>query len=322
MNYPLDIFALVGNNFILKIYQMTYHFIKKILNRLPYIRGLYFNLERYKTKYPPGHYYSPIVDPSEIKSFGDSLFSRERRHIQGIELREAEQLLLLEEIELFYPELPFPPQATIGQRFYLENPLYSYGDAILLYGILRKFRPRRIIEAGSGFSSAAMLDVNQNFFENSIDLTFIEPYPERLHSLLRGDEKARILVSKLQHVPLETFDALEANDVLFIDSTHVSKTGSDVNFAFFEILPRLAPGVLVHFHDIHYPFEYPADWVLGWQGFGWNEAYLLRAFLMYNESFEILLFDSFVQHHHTDWFEQHMPLCQRNPGGGLWLRKK
>ena len=126
------------------------------------------------------------------------------------------------------------------------------------------------------------------FFDNEIQCTFIEPHPKLLKSLLKqGDlERIEIVPRPLQDVDLELFESLRANDILFIDSTHVAKIGSDVNRIFFEILPALATGVYVHFHDIFYPFEYPREWI--YEGRAWNEAYMLRAFLMYNAASGVL----------------------------------
>jgi hypothetical protein len=121
-------------------------------------------------------------------------------------------------------------------------------------------------------------------------------------------------------VDASIFKALGQNDILFVDSTHVSKTGSDVNRILFEILPSLNRGVIIHFHDIFYPFEYPKEWVLDWAGFGWNEIYILRAFLTNNPNYTILLFNTFLEHFHKEWFLQHMPLCLRNTGGSLWIK--
>ena len=104
-----------------------------------------------------------------------------------------------------------------------------------------------------------------------------------------------------------------------MDSSHVSKLGSDVNKIFFQILPMLEGGVFVHFHDIFWPFEYPKDWVR--DGFAWNEAYLLRAFLQYNESFEVVLFSSFLHTAYRSWIEEHMPRYWEHPGANLWIRK-
>jgi hypothetical protein len=120
-----------------------------------------------------------------------------------------------------------------------------------------------------------------------------------------------------QDVPLPEFSKLAAGDMLFIDSSHVAKTGSDVNFLVFEVLPILQPGVIVHVHDILWPFEYPQEWVvkLRWS---WNEAYLLRAFLQFNTAFEIMLFNSYVGERRRSFLEKRMPLAL-SIGGLVWL---
>ncbi|MFD1144005.1 class I SAM-dependent methyltransferase [Larkinella insperata] len=299
--------------------------IKALLHSIPYIRNMRLQLERYQTMYPPGHYYSPIVDARELAPIRTIIFSRKSRPIEGIDLGRHAQFQLLQAFAWhYYDSVPFPADQQSDFRYYFENDLFSYGDAIILHSMLRHFRPRRIIEAGSGFSSAVMLDTSELFLDNALTLTCIDPNPERLHSLLRREDKKNLTVleTKLQVVPLETFDTLAENDIFFVDSTHVAKTGSDVNYIFFEILPRLKSGVLIHFHDIFYPFEYPEEWVLGWKGFGWNESYMLRNFMMYNACFEIVFFNSFMHQHYGTWISENMPLCTYNPGGSIWLRKK
>jgi len=113
---------------------------------------------------------------------------------------------------------------------------------------------------------------------------------------------------------------LKEDDILFIDSSHVSKIGSDLNYIFFEILPHLNSGVLIHFHDIFYPFEYPKKWILE-RNMVFNENYILRAFLEYNSAFNILIFNDFLQYYYKDWFSENMPLCLKNQGQSIWLRK-
>ena len=270
---------------------------------------------------PPGHFYSPIPDLEVIRHDEQRVFGTVPRSVPGIDLREDEQLALLKQFVPFYKELPFADEAKAGLRFRYDNPAYSYSDAILLYCMMRHVRPRRIIEVGSGFSSCVMLDTNELFLDNAIAMTFIEPFPELLLSLVKPADAERIGVipSRLQDVGLETFDALEANDILFVDSTHVSKVGSDVNRILLEILPRLKPGVHVHFHDIFFPFEYPAEWVF--EGRAWNEAYMLRAFLAFNAGFSIVLMNTFMEYFHPEFFHQHLPLCMKNTGGSIWIRK-
>ena len=270
------------------------------------------------TCFKPGHFYSPIVSIKDIKERETQIWSENsNKSLAGINLNSDKQIDLLKEFSKYYKEQPFTKNKD-KNRYYFENTLYSYTDAIILYSFLRHFNPKIIIEAGSGFSSALMLDTAESFLPD-LKLSFIEPYPKRLKSLLtkKDKENVDILESKIQDIEPSYFEALEKNDILFIDSTHVSKTGSDVNFILFNILARLKEGVLIHFHDIFYPFEYSKNWV--YQGRSWNESYILRAFLMNNNSFEIILFNDYLHKHHKSSFEQ-MPLCYKNTGGSIWLK--
>jgi predicted O-methyltransferase YrrM len=271
---------------------------------------------------PPGHFYSPIPALDDIRMNEGFIFGKVPRTISGIKLCEKQQLRLLADFKQYYAELPFRSKKTGNLRYYFDNPAYSYSDAIFLYCMIRHVKPQRIIEVGSGYSSCLMLDTNDLYFSGSIDLTFIEPHPELLLSLVHSQDRGRttIISSRVQDVNLATFDSLQAGDILFIDSTHVSKVFSDVNRLIFEILPRLNDGVFVHFHDIFYPFEYPREWV--YEGRAWTEAYLLRAFLQYNKSFRIILMNTFLEQFHRDFFEQAMPLCLKNPGGSIWIGKQ
>lgn len=278
-------------------------------------------LERFRTWVPPGHFYSPVPAPDEVKARAKEIFDRTKRALPGIDLNEPGQLALLEELKHFYPDMPFTGDGHPDLRYRFENPFYSYSDAIFLYSVIRHLSPKRIIEVGSGYSSCVILDTNERFFDGTISCTFIEPHPDVLRRLLKpGDEAAaEIIQSPVQGVDPARFAELEAGDILLIDSTHVSKTGSDVNRLFFEVLPRLRPDVWVHVHDVFYPFEYPEGWVE--QGRAWNEDYLLRALLIFSSGFEITLFNTYLEAFHEEWFRREMPLCLKNPGGSIWLRR-
>jgi predicted O-methyltransferase YrrM len=269
---------------------------------------------------PPGHFYSPIPAIVDLKMNEEEVFAFPPA-IRGVELNEEKQLDLLRHFALLYPDQPFTPEAVPGRRYFFENPNYAYNDAIVLYCMMRHVRPRRIVEIGSGYSSCAMLDVNELFFENSIACTFIEPYPQLLRDLIKDSDhqRIRILAQKVQAADIEVFRELTASDILFIDSSHVVKTGSDVNYILFKILPLLREGVYIHFHDIFYPFEYPPEWV--YEGRAWNEAYVLRAFMQYNRAFEIQFFNSYLIEKHRDVFAAAMPLCLKGIGANLWLKK-
>ena len=297
--------------------------VKNILNGIPYVRKLKERVDAYDANscFPPGHFYSPIVSVEDIKQREDEIWSElGSDQIPGIDLNTEEQRKLVEELSQYYPEIPFDEEKKPGLRYNFGNGMYSYTDGIVLYGMMRHFKPSRIIEIGSGHSSALMLDVNDMFFDEAIQLSFIEPYPARLYDQISDSDKTRatILEKKVQEVDLDLFSSLERGDILFVDSTHVSKCGSDVNHILFKILPRLSAGVLIHFHDIFYPFEYPREWVH--EGRNWNENYMLRAFLMNNNDYKVLLFSHYLHEHHVDAFKS-IPDSYKNKGGNLWLQK-
>jgi predicted O-methyltransferase YrrM len=302
-------------------------FVRGVLRRLPFTSGVMQQLAALQRQvhrqglYPAGHYHSPIPDPRDLET-GLHTAGRTAPEPEGIDLNLSGQARLLDQFEKYYADLPFPQRPAAEFRFHFDNDWFSYPDAIFLYSFMRLHRPARIVEVGSGFSSAVMLDTVDNFFEERPHITFIEPHPERLQSLLsaRDHESVQLLSHRVQDVDRTTFGDLAAGDLLFIDSSHVVKCGSDLQFLLFEVLPRLAPGVLVHFHDVFFPFEYPRDWLA--QGRYWNEIYFLRAFLSFNSDWEICFFNSYVQHAFSEHLQERMPLCLRNPGGSLYIRRR
>jgi len=292
--------------------------------RIPALRETFDEVQAYRHLFrfaPPGHFYSPLPSPEELERDSPRLFGVPPPTVPGIDLNEASQLALLDEFSRYYLDLPFPVEKRHDFRYYFDNPAYSFSDAICLYGMIRHLRPKRIVEVGSGHSSCVMLDTSDLFLDGGVAHTFIEPYPEKLLSLLKPEDPRRVTILKqrVQDVGLAPFLALERNDILFIDSSHVVKIGSDVSYLLGEILPRLQVGVHIHVHDIFFPFEYPEGWIA--EGRVWSEAYALRAFLAFNEAFEIVLFNTFLERFHRRLFEEAMPLCLRNEGGSIWLRR-
>lgn len=270
------------------------------------------------TRFPPGHWYSPLPDLKEIRGRAEAIFARPPV-LQGIDLNADGQCRLLRAFGAG-PAIGWQDDATPGRRYRYNNDWFGAHDALALAGMLAYFRPRRIIEVGSGWSSAALLDA-ADVLEMDVALTCVDPDPSRLDRLLTDADRRRVTVEPcpVQAVAIETFDALAADDVLFIDSSHVAKVGSDVNWLFFEVLPRLAAGVLVHVHDVFYPFEYPADWV--YEGRAWTEAYLLRAFLMHNTAWRIAYWCDYLTHFHRDALALYLPAALTRTGGSLWVRR-
>jgi predicted O-methyltransferase YrrM len=271
---------------------------------------------------PPGHFYSPIPSREELRARSDQLFARPARELPAIDLNEAGQLARLEALKPIIAEHPFGIAPNGSFRYGMHNEYFAYSDGLLAYAMIRHIAPKRIVEVGCGYSSCLILDTNDRHFGGGIRCTFVDPDPERLLSLVRGDDIARLDLRRttFQDLDLLVLRELDAGDVLFIDSTHVSKTGSDVNRLFFEALPVLAPGVHIHIHDVSYPFEYPPEWVF--EGRAWNEAYILRAFLEYNEAYEIELFADYLRRVHTDALDAAIPAGQNKPGSSIWIRKR
>lgn len=269
---------------------------------------------------PPGHYYSPIASRADVGRAVATLpgTADSRGTVAGLDLREPAQRELAATLSAHWSQVPATRRE--GWRYHPDNPMFGLADAAIYHSMLRELRPRRLIEVGSGFSSAIALDTADRCLPD-LEFTFIEPYPDRLLGLLSdGDrQRCRLVRSAVQDVPLDTYDQLGAGDVLFIDSTHVSKVGSDVNWLVFEVLPRLADGVVVHFHDIFWPFEYPREWLE--EGRGWTENYLLRAFLSYNDRFEVLLFNSWLWRAEPELVRATLPSTVDEVPGGIWLRK-
>ena len=239
--------------------------------------------------HPAGHYYSPIVDVADVGARGDSLWPAEPEVI-GIDFRPAAHQHILTHVfpkfiaDYRYAELE--SETTAENEYYTRNSQFSWLDSRALFVLLRELRPRRVIEVGSGYSSLLTADVNQRWFGGSIEFQCIEPYPRPfLEQGVPGI--TRLVRERVERLDPALFMGLDAGDILFIDSSHVAKTGSDVNFLYFEVLPRLRSGVRVHIHDIFLPSEYPRDWVIREQR-SWNEQYLLRALLMHSTGFRVM----------------------------------
>jgi len=268
---------------------------------------------------PPGHFYSPHPRLEDLEAQYDSIQNRARQPY-GIALNSAAQLELLSQGST-QPVGPWSAGPTPTLRYYYENSFFRFGDANAIWQIARRYHPKRVIEVGSGYSTACWLDTF-DALGLATDLTCIEPYPERLQQLCHPEDltrRIRLQQRPVQDVSARDFGELEDGDVLFIDSTHVSKSGSDVNYLFFQILPTLAPGVIVHVHDIFWPFEYPLSWYQ--EGRAWNESFLLRAFLQFNSAFKILRFNSFLAQENRETMMQQDPRFVSDAGGSIWLQK-
>jgi Methyltransferase domain len=263
-------------------------------------------------------FYSPIPD---LDALPPGTFER-RSELPGIEWDLDRQLAFVRD-ELGPAMRAFnPPPSQNGDRFqYAQNPSYTMADATALYAMVRRLRPRRVVELGSGHST---LVTAQALRENAADreaaqLEVFDPFPSVVGDELPG--LTRLERIGAQEVPLQTFETLEAGDILFVDTTHTVKVGSDVNFIVLEVLPRLAPGVVVHLHDIFLPYEYPRQWLEDY-GLYWTEQYLVQAFLQCNSGYEVLAALHALQRDRRDAMAELLsPAVADWPGGAFWMRR-
>jgi hypothetical protein len=267
-------------------------------------------------------YYGPIPETRYLK---DRLWAKPSELV-GIDLRWQAQVDLVREIGRSYKGefAGFGENAASGPaEYFFRNGSFGPGDAHLAYGLVRKYKPGRLIEIGSGNSTLIMtkaVRTNQQESGQSCQYTVIDPFPRAMfRESFPG--LTTCLVKPIQDVPLDIFAALSENDILFIDSSHVLKLGSDVQYQFLEILPRLAKGVLVHFHDIFLPYEYNKSWAIEKRRF-WNEQYILQAFLTFNDHFEVLWGSHYMHMTQLPVLRSELNYyADSDDPGSFWIRK-
>jgi len=259
------------------------------------------------------HYYEPLFDSRRLSE----AMTRERT-LPGIDFRIAEQLELLEHLT-FREEL-----LALDGSFDFCNTSYGAGDAELLYSLIRRVRPRCIIEVGSGNSTRiARLAIQANSAEDrgyACRRVCIEPYEQ---PWLECVPDISVIRTPVEQVELSLFDELGEGDMLFIDSSHVIRPGGDVWFELEQVLPRLRPGVLVHFHDVFSPRDYPRQWIVDDVRL-WNEQYMVEAFLTHNRCFELLCSLNCLCRTHGDSVRARFPVYARYPEtepGAFWIRR-
>jgi SAM-dependent methyltransferase/predicted O-methyltransferase YrrM len=272
-------------------------------------------------RFPIGHYYSPMYDTRELETRRELLWPPEPRETIGIDWREEHQLRLCREVFGAMEKLEFADAPTDDPTaYYATNDQYPPLDAWVLAAILEHFGPQRMIEVGCGFSTQISARVNRERLGGTMQLTCIEPYPRDFVAAgIPGVTDLR--VEMIQDTPLDLFEDLSDNDLLFIDTSHTVKTGGDVAWILQEVIPRVRPGVLVHIHDVFIPGDYPEQWVF--EGWGWNESYAIRAFLSFNSAFAIEWGTQFMLYRHLAELHAAFPgLSRYTPSGAsLWIRR-
>jgi predicted O-methyltransferase YrrM len=255
------------------------------------------------------HYYEPLFNPKRLRNN-----LQKDRILPGIDFNVPGQLALLSRFS-YSAELE---ELERSGRFDFSNPAFGRGDGEYLYSIIRHFRPRSILEVGSGFST---IIAHEAVTKNGSKCRHIcvEPYENTWLSQISGIE---ILRKRIEDLDIDRLIALEQNDILFIDSSHIIRPRGDVLFLFLEVIPQLASGVLIHIHDIFTPRDYPQDWILEEVRF-WNEQYLLEAFLTHNSQFRVIAGLNYLHHNHAKLLYSKCPMLAKNPQnsepGSFWI---
>jgi hypothetical protein len=266
------------------------------------------------------HYYNPMINPQ--KNLKKSL--RLDRKLKGIDFNVNDQLELLGKFNFSNELIQFPINQINENEFYYNNGGFESGDSEYLYSIIRHFKPKKIIEIGCGNSTlmirnAITSNKSDNLFYNCEHICiepFEQPWLENLELI--------VIREKVEDLEISFFSQLDANDILFIDSSHIIRPQGDVLFEYLEILPNLKPGVLIHIHDIFTPKDYLDDWIFKEHLF-WNEQYLVEAFLSFNNDFKIIGALNFLYHNYNYLLVEKFPILamQRNAEpGSFWLIRK
>lgn len=273
----------------------------------------------------PLHFYQPVFDPDQIP---DHVWRR-KSELPGVDFDADAQLGLLERLAAFSGDCRWPERSADPCRYHYENSSFGLSSACLLHSFVRLLRPARVVEVGAGMSTlvlAGALELNELAGSPRAELTTIDPAPPPAVRALSASA-CRLRIAAVQELPLETFTSLQAGDLLFIDSSHVVRTGGDVNFLYLDVLPRLASGVVVHVHDIQLPYEYHRSYSATSRAarLYWTEQYLLQAFLALNGEFAVMLAGYWLQLEHSERFAELYPVWQADthrPTTSFYIRRR
>ena len=281
-------------------------------------------------RFEPGHYYSVIPHITDSYNVTEAKFS-------NLDFNDNNHLSIINELENYLTDfdtnfgsserdIVSMYERKFELKYTLMNGWFEWMDSRLLYYFLQKNRPKKIIEIGSGNSTLLTYNTKK-MFNLELDIICIEPYPNESLRMLALQEEITLIENKLEDVEIKMFEELGENDILFIDSTHVAKLNSDVMYYFTQIFPILKSGVMVHIHDIFFPYDYPLDWLK--RGMFWNEQYFLYVFLQFNSKFKIQFCCSYAAYKFKDqleniqknWYELKNGITESVVGGGsIWLR--
>lgn len=262
------------------------------------------------------HYYEPMYDPNQLR-----ISPSEDRLLLGIDLNISEQLSILSKFDYNDELSKIPLDKTSKLGYYYINDSFKAGDAEYLYSIIRYFKPKKIIEIGSGNSTLMAINAIKRNEEKDPKYKCVHICIEPYECKWLEELSVKVIRKKVEEVEKDIFTELEAGDILFIDSSHVIRPQGDVLFEYLEILPILKSGVLVHIHDIFSPKDYLKIWLSDEIRF-WNEQYLLEAFLSFNNQYRVIGSLNFLKHHHFNELSNKFPIIKNNPDiepGSFWI---
>jgi hypothetical protein len=298
-----------------------YKIKRKLLHKFLLSKPLAY-WQKYDLNVTRNHYYSNIPD---LNYLDKNVFSRKSK-MHGLVVNPEEQLALLDKFSNNYRAEydAWPKQPTNYYDFHISQTSFRSVDSQMLHCMIRDFKPSRVIEVGSGYSTmitAKALLQNEKETGKEFDFVAIEPYPNE--SLKKGIPGLKSIIDKrIQEIDISLFKSLQENDILFLDSTHTVKIDGDVNYEILELLPQLNMGVIVHIHDIFFPYEYPHEWIYSGERM-WLEQYLLQAFLCNNETYKIIWMSHFMYRDYSDALKTKMNYYEENVPykGSIWLKK-
>jgi predicted O-methyltransferase YrrM len=263
----------------------------------------------------PSGFYASLVDPVELSASDAPLaqagvdFNRDRQfdYLVGKFPRFRDEYRALRDDR--------PLDWATRPRFFLDNDAFQNVDPLVYWALIRLHRPARIVEIGSGFSTLLAAEAVQK--NGTGRVTGIDPFPREF--VRRNDLDIELICQPVEQLDTAFFRSLKENDMLFVDSSHVVRAGGDVNWIVLDVLPHLSPGVLVHFHDIHFPFDYPRE-LIDRRNVYWTEQYLLHAYLLRNRVDEVLFGTRYAAHHFHREMSLAFPVAKRLDGASFWLR--
>ncbi len=242
----------------------------------------------------PRHFYSSVPDLRALEDDDSWRRASEMPGVRGTDLDEQ----LAELSTWFTPAVRerLRVDAVHADAVRRNGGEEGYGpmESQVLYAFVATRRPSHVVQVGAGVSTAVILAAADHH-DVDVTITCVDPYPTELLEQVAEDDRVRLVREPAQTVAMETFTQLAHGDLLFVDSTHTVKVGSEVNRLVLEVLPRLTDGVVVQFHDVMFPYDYPVD-LLDGRFFFWNESTLLQAFLAGNDRARILASGSMLHH--------------------------